>query len=113
MSRIQAVRSADYTRRYQFPEAAAANMQLSTFDASITIAADENAAPLLTVFGATANGSSCLVNSPLISILLRQADLALLPAGTPWVGYYRVNLISQVGVVTQIDADIFELGGAA
>lgn len=113
MARIRAVRSADYTRSYAFPAQAAEDIQLSTYTAQLVVAEDENSAALLTVSGATLNGSSCLVSSPNISILLKQADLLALPSGTPWVGHYRVNLVSNAGIATQIDADIFELGGAA
>ena len=112
--RIEALRSADLTHAFNFPSAAAERLGLSAYTATMLISADENSAALLTLTKTTtAAGSSILILSPSVGLLIKATDLNTLPAGTPWVGFYRINLTSSLGVTTQLDSGPFELGGAA
>lgn len=107
MSRIRCTRSADFNRVYRFP------MDVTGYSASLSISQGEDTGSLLTIGeSANVNGSRITATGKAVSLLLKAADLAELPPGSPWNGIYQARLTSPGGIVTRFDQDNIEVGGA-
>lgn len=108
---ISCSRSADYPEQYLV------GMDLTGYSPEFSISDSEGGTNRLALSSvATGNGSNIVLSetgeSSVVTLLIKQADIVALPAGSPWVGVYQFRLVSPTSVRTVIETGSIEVRGA-